>query len=288
MHQKKISACPGWLALSKDRLSFIYLPDRAEIVRKIFELSIGGLGSYSIANHLDRQNVPAFGPAPKWDHTTIDSILRNRATVGERQPKSYAGGGKKGLPVGAPIPDYYPAAIDEATFQAAQKARRRNLATGRGRKGENFTNIFAGLTTCAYCCGKIKFHNSNGHSKSLICERVLEGTGCIRMAWSYKNFESSVLHFLIHPALIECFVGEQRVILVDLAGQIKRLSLDPYNARFGIMSIMKVAVTRLELASAGSDPTPTLPEALICRDDPNRFFTIKLWNGSTYVGGPIV
>ena len=128
--------------------------------------------------------------------------------------RSYAGGSKKGLPVGAPIPDYYPAAIDEATFQAAQKARRRNLATGRGRKGENFTNIFAGLTTCAYCGGKIKFH-ANGDSKSLICERVLEGTGCIRMAWSYKNFESSVLYFLIHPALLECFVGEQRAILVD-------------------------------------------------------------------------
>jgi hypothetical protein len=240
---KKISACPGWLKLSEDRCSFIFLPDRAEIVRKIFELSIGGLGSYSIANHLNRQSVPAFGPSTSWDHTTIDSMLRNRATVGEHQPKSYAGGNKKGVPVGAPIPGYYPAVVDEATFQAAQLARRRNLATGRGRKGHNITNIFTGLTTCAYCASPVKFH-SNGNSKSLICTQVLNGTGCIRAAWSYRNFESSVLHFLAHPTLIEGLKDEKRRIMVELVGHTRQLSgVDTYDARFGIASILKHALS---------------------------------------------
>jgi hypothetical protein len=285
---KKLSACPGWLKLSEDRCSFIFLPDRAEIVRKIFELSIGGLGSYSIANHLDRQSIPAFGPSPSWDHTTIDYMLRNRATVGEHQPKSYAGGSKKGVPVGAPIPGYYPAVVDEATFQAAQLARRRNLAVGRGRKGHNITNIFTGLTTCAYCASSVKFH-SNGNSKSLICTQVLNGTGCIRVAWSYRNFESSVLHFLAHPALIEGLNDEKRRIMVELVGHTRQLSgLDTYDARFGIASILKRALSELKVASAGSDPTPTLHDALIRRDNPDRFFEIKLWNGPLYVGIPIM
>jgi hypothetical protein len=284
---KKISACPGWLKLSEDRCSFTFLPDRAEIVRKIFELSIGGLGSYSIANHLDRQGVPAFGPSTSWDHTTIDSMLRNRATVGEHQPKSYAGGSKKGVPVGAPIRGYYPAVVDEATFQAAQLARRRNLAIGRGRKGRNITNIFTGLTTCAYCASPIKFH-SNGNSKSLICTQVLNDTGCIRAAWSYRNFESSVLHFLAHPALVEGLGDEKRRIMVELVGHTRQLSgVDTYDARFGIASILKHALSELKVASAGSDPTPTLPDALIRRDNPDRFFEIKLWNGPLYVGIPI-
>ena len=85
---KKISACPGWLELSADRLSFIFVQQKAETVKKIFDLSIGGLGSYSIAGHLNRQGIPAFGTSPKWDHTTIDSMLRNKATFGEYQPKS--------------------------------------------------------------------------------------------------------------------------------------------------------------------------------------------------------
>jgi len=72
-------------------------------------------------------------------------MLRNRATVGEHQPRSYVGGSKKGTPIGDPISAYYPPVIDEATFQAAQEARRRNLLTGRGRKGNNIANLFTGL-----------------------------------------------------------------------------------------------------------------------------------------------
>ncbi len=285
---KKISACPSWLKLSEDRYSFVFLPDRAEIVRKIFALSIGGIGSYSIANHLNRQNVPPFGPSPKWDHTTIDSMLRNRATIGEHQPKSYAGGSKKGVPLGAAVPGYYPAVIDEATFQEAQAARQRNLATGRGRKGHNITNIFTGLPTCAYCGSPVKFH-SNGNSKSLICAKVLSGAGCIRVGWSYRNFESSVLHFLAHPALIEGLTDEKRKLMVELVGRVRQLPAleETYDARFRIASILKSALSELKLASAGSDPTPTLPDALIRRDNANRFFEIKLWDGPTYVGIPI-
>ncbi len=165
---KRISACPGWLDLSGDRRSFVFVPEKAQVVREIFELSIGGLGSYAIADRLNRKGVPPFGPSPTWDHTTIDGMLRSRATLGEYQPKSWAGGTKKGVPVGAPIANYYPAVIDETTFQAAQVARQRHLATGRGRKGNNIANLFTGLTTCAYCEGPVKFH-SNGDSKSLIC-----------------------------------------------------------------------------------------------------------------------
>lgn len=249
---KKISACPGWLNLSEDRHSFIFVPDKAEIVRKISELSIGGLGSYSIANHLNRQNLPAFGPSPKWDHTTIDSMLRNRATVGEYQPKSWAGGRKKGIPVGDPVPGYYPAVIDEATFQAAQIARQRNLATGRGRKGLNITNIFTGLTTCAYCASPVKFH-STGNSKSLICAQVLCGTGCIRAAWSYRNFERSVLHFLTHPTLIESLKDEKRKTrLVELVRHVENLStVDSYDARFGDRVHAEAGPLRVEACERG-------------------------------------
>jgi hypothetical protein len=49
---RKLRACPGWLGLSEDRTSFVFLRDRAEIVRKIFELSVAGLGGYTIAKQL--------------------------------------------------------------------------------------------------------------------------------------------------------------------------------------------------------------------------------------------
>jgi Recombinase len=284
---KKLSACPGWLGLSADRTSFVFLPDRAEIVQKIFELSIGGVGSYSIANYLNQQNVPAFGPSPTWDHSTIDAMLRSRATIGEHQPKSYAGGSKKGIPIGSPIPNYYPAVVDEATFEAAQKARHQNLLSNRGRKGRHVTNLFSGVTSCEYCSSPVKFH-SNGDAKSLMCSKVLSGSGCIRSAWSYRNFERSVLHFIAHPAIAETLSDPKREILATLVGHIRRLSgPNLYSERIEITSMLKTIVSDLKLACAGSEPTQTLPDALIRRDKPGRFFRLTLCEGPTYVGFPI-
>ena len=80
---KKIMNTPGWLALNEDRTAFVYLPDRAEIVREIFDLSIGGLGGYSIAKLLNSRNVPSFGTSGKWDQSTIHNMLTSRAPIGE-------------------------------------------------------------------------------------------------------------------------------------------------------------------------------------------------------------
>lgn len=281
---KKISACPSWLALTEDRQSFVFLPERAEIVRKIFELAIGGLGSYAIANHLRRENISAFGPSRAWDHTTIDSMLRNRATFGEHQPKSYAGGSKKGVSVGPPVAGYYPVAIDEATFDAAQAARRQNLVSGRGRKGNNIANIFSGLLTCAYCRSEMKFH-SNGDAKSLICARVLKNEGCIRTAWSYRDFETNVLYFLAHPALSERLSDKQTEIISDLVKHIKLLSEDQiYSTRLSIALLLKKIVSELRISSAGPEPKPRLSKALIRRDVSGRFFEIRLWDSPLYKG----
>src|ERR1700676_1592344 len=57
---KKLMGCPGWLELSDDRTSFVFMPDRAAIVRRIFEASISGLGGYTIASRLNAQEGPAF------------------------------------------------------------------------------------------------------------------------------------------------------------------------------------------------------------------------------------
>src|ERR1700712_1076680 len=130
---KKLSACPGWLKLSDDRTSFILTPDRAEVVRGIFDDSIAGLGSYTIAKRLNAKKVPPFGTSGRWDPSTVDNMLRSRATIGEHQPKQYRK--RKAFPTGNPVRDYYPAVIEESIFEAAQVARQKNLASSRGRKG---------------------------------------------------------------------------------------------------------------------------------------------------------
>ena len=101
---KKIKNTPGWLALNEDRTAFVYLPDRAEIVREIFDLNIGGLGGYSIAKLFNSRNVPAFGTSGKWDQSTIHNMLTNRATIGEYQKKQTWEG--KEYPICNPVSGY--------------------------------------------------------------------------------------------------------------------------------------------------------------------------------------
>jgi hypothetical protein len=281
--KKKISAAPSWLGLTDDRTSFVFLPDRAKVVQKIFELAIGGMGSYAIANYLDDQKVPPFTQSPQWDNTTIDSMLRNRATYGEYQPKSFAAGHKKGVPSGPPISDYYPAVIDKSTFESAQVARQQNLAH-RGRKGNHLANIFGDLCACAYCASEIMFHRIS-NVQVLVCERVLHDGGCSRSAWTYKDFETTVLAFLAHPALLDKVHGEQRKLLLRLVEEINGLSSDQpqrYARRVNISILLKQIVSGLLVHSAGSLRLPRHSSAQIRKDMDGRFIEIELRHGPSY------
>ena len=282
---KKLMARPGWLELSDDRTSFIFMPDRAEIVRRIFELSIAGLGGYTIAKQFNLKGVPPFGPSSRWDQSTIHNLLRNRATIGEYQLKRNRNG--KRIPEGDPIPDYYPPVIEESLFQAAQAARRKNLASGRGRKGWLITNLFAGIPTCAYCGSAVKFH-SNGHAKSLICSKVMAGDGCYRMAWSYRDFENSFLEFVKNHGSDVTTEPCEREALAELVKHIRSLSgPDVYDARMGIAISLKATVSELKIASAGPTPIAGKPDARIRRDGPGRYFEIRFRGGSAHTGFPV-
>jgi hypothetical protein len=279
---KKISACPAWLGLTEDRTSFVFLSDRAAIVKMIYELSIAGLGGYTIAKRLTAKNVPVFGPSPKWDQSTIHNMLINRATVGEYRPKRKLNG--KVISIGAPIPDYYPPVINESLFQAAQAARQKNLSSGRGRKGRLITNLFAGLPTCAYCGSQVKFY-SNGKDKSLICSKVLAGQGCYRMAWSYRNFESSFFQLIETRGLDRTIEASEREILETLSGHIRVLpGANVYDARIAIAINLKANLAVLRIASAGSSPSPGEPHARIRRDHPGRHFEIRFRGGLACTG----
>jgi hypothetical protein len=282
---KKLRGCPGWLGLSEDRTSFIFMPDRAEIVRRIFELSIAGVGGYTIAKQFNAKKVPPFGPSPKWDQSTIHNLLRNRATIGEHQPKQYRN--RKEFPVGEPIPNYYPPVIEESLFQTAQVARRKNLSSGRGRKGRLITNIFAGIPTCAYCASPIRFH-SNGNAKSLICSRLIKGTGCYRMAWSYRDFENSFLEFVKNLGSDSTIGPSERKAVAELVSLIQALSgTDLYDARMGIAIALKSMVSELKIASAGANPVVGKPNSRIRRDGAGRYFEVRFRGGSSRIGFPI-
>ena len=76
--------------------------------------------------------------------------------------------------------------------------------------------------------------------------------------------------------------------MAELIDRIKQLSgSNDYDVRLEIASLLKQVVSELKLANAGSQPMRTLPGALIRRDNPERLFEIKLWDGPKFIGIPI-
>jgi hypothetical protein len=283
--ETKLSSCPAWLELSEDKLSFVRNDERANVVKMIFELSIAGLGGYTIAKQLNEKQVPVFGPSPRWDQSTIHNLLVNRATYGEHQPKIYPMG--KECPNGDPIPGYYPAIITTELFETAQLVRRNNLTFGRGRKGKFITNLFPNLLTCGHCGSRVKFH-SNGNAKSLICSQVIDRAGCYRMAWSVRSFENALFDLIQRLAVDETVEEDERQKFNLFVPHIRALTgPNNYDGRMSIFILLKRLVSELKVGSVGKNAEPTKPAARIRRDGPGRYLEIKLCGGRSHVGLPI-
>lgn len=138
---------PAWVEERDGKLHLI--PDRAETVRRIFEMSGAGHGTFSIMRRLVENGVPAFGErkvkegkgrsafSGKWSASYLHIILKDRRAVGEFQPR------KGGRPDGDPIPDYFPRVVSDEAWERARRG-----AEGRHRKGVrdgSAVNVFAGL-----------------------------------------------------------------------------------------------------------------------------------------------
>jgi DNA invertase Pin-like site-specific DNA recombinase len=195
---KLTEMAPAWLKLDEDRTAYSLIPDRVELVQRMFEWSKDGIGSETIARRLNQQGLPTWGTrsADRWHASYIKKILDNRAVLGEFQPHTLISG--KRIPEGDPAPDYFPRIISDEEFVLAKTARQSRRTNSAGRKGLTFSNLFSGFLRCGYCNGSMVYVNK-GHSgpraKLLVCARAKEGNGCHYVPWEYPQFERSVLTY---------------------------------------------------------------------------------------------
>jgi DNA invertase Pin-like site-specific DNA recombinase len=195
--QPMTARCPAWLRLSPDRCSYELIPERVEIVRKIFADSAVGLGMYSIAVRLNKAGVPAFVGKNGWHRSYLAKTLENRAVLGEFQPHVKVDGRR--VPEGEPIRSYFPAIVSEELFYRAQHSRSQRKIGGAGRKGPGYANLFTGLARCAYCHSTIAFENKGSGTRGgtyLVCGNAQRGRGCDATRWRYEDFEASFLAFV--------------------------------------------------------------------------------------------
>jgi DNA invertase Pin-like site-specific DNA recombinase len=131
---------PLWVEERGGKL--VAISERAAVVRRIFELSLSGMGLYAIMTTLTKEKVPAFGRSGRWSVTYLDMILSDRRALGEFQPRL-----RSGETEGQPLANYFPAIVTEEQWERVRMgARKRHRKPGRIG---NRVNVFQGLLKSA-------------------------------------------------------------------------------------------------------------------------------------------
>lgn len=182
---------PGWVRLREDRSGFDLIPERAEVVRRVFDLTLAGQGQHAIAQTLNRESVPVFGRGKMWHRSYIKKMLANPSVVGLHTPHRVerVEGRKRRIPT-EPVEDYFPGVVDRETFERVAA-----LTTGRGTgaAGSGLANLLAGLAVCPKCGSTMTRVNKGSRSRpAYVCVMAKYGKGC-----AYKSVPCEEVEFAV-------------------------------------------------------------------------------------------
>ncbi len=214
--------CPAWLKLSPTRDGFEVLPDRAAIVREIFERSSAGEGKRSITLDLNRRGIKPWGrgksQATAWHPSYVQKILANPAVVGEFQPFTKPRGSTQRVRIGDPVANYYPAVVSEESWASVRGKR----TSGRGNDGlrGQVRNLLTGLCRCGSCGGpmayQLKSHEGTRmrggvaapqkQASYLSCSLRVRGGDCDHeVHYRYEPLEEGIVGAFLQTALTDRF-----------------------------------------------------------------------------------
>jgi DNA invertase Pin-like site-specific DNA recombinase len=163
---------PNWLEATPDGWKLI--PEHAKTVMDIFELSAQGIGATTIAKQFNEQKRPVINSKRKlgtdWQPNRIGTLLRNRAVIGEYQPRTFGKEGQREN-AGEAIAGYYPSAIPDELFWRVQSlVTERSRRKSGHRRDAGYNNILGGILSCGYCGSRMyldKKHNKLDNSPSV-------------------------------------------------------------------------------------------------------------------------
>lgn len=185
--------CPGWVRLRSDRSGFDLIDDRAAVVRRVFDMTLGGKGQHDIAGTLNREGIPVFGRGKIWHRSYIKKMLADPSVVGTFTPHRIERiEGKKVRVPTEPVEGYFPAAINAEIFERAQ-------AQGGGRAAVSKSptaNILASLAKCPQCGSTMTRVNKGGKKGGrpyLVCTVAKAGAGCEYRQVRLEEVESTIL-----------------------------------------------------------------------------------------------
>jgi len=235
------SLLPFWLTCKRDPLTgqrgkIEEHPVYADIVRRIFDEYLAGWGKAAIAKRLNTDGVPTPPRNPgskkhamRWRDATIGRTLASAATYGAYQPhidrEHPDGTVTLHDPYGQPVAGYYPAVIDQATFDAVAALRELNRVkagvpmNSTGVPGE-VKHILAFLARCPVCQSSMtRVSKTKGTAPRYMCSKALSGAAgaCVRTYVPVADVERALCAAADQLAAaapgIDATVGESLVLI---------------------------------------------------------------------------
>ena len=191
------SKCPAWLHRVGD--CFELLPERAETVRRIFDMTLEGAGQHKIAETFNREQMKPWGRAKHWQRSYIAKILSNPAVEGTLTPHSLEhDGSRKFRKALDQVPGYYPRAVASDVWANVRAMQASGRGPPRGRHASSpVQNILAGLAACPICQRTMtRVHKGARSRPSLVCASAKAGAGCIYRSVRYADVEAALVRGL--------------------------------------------------------------------------------------------
>jgi DNA invertase Pin-like site-specific DNA recombinase len=181
-----------WLQLLDGK--YVVIPERVEIVQRVFKETIKGHGYVAIARDLNADKIPAFRGGT-WCATSVGEMLKNRSVLGEWLPKD-------GGPV---IENYFPRIIDSETFQLAEEAMSKRSIQRVTKQSASF-QVWQQCGFCSICASPMYLLSKNKKFvggklytyKYLLCSNKRKGlcmdAATIRLADSEAAFKEILVN----------------------------------------------------------------------------------------------
>jgi DNA invertase Pin-like site-specific DNA recombinase len=191
---------PAWIAWSDERKAYELVPDRAAIVREIFERTDAGDGIDRIAKDLNQRGIDTWGGRPgqrkanHWRGSYMRKVLMSSAPIGAFTPHyveyDEITRARRDVPMD-PIVNMFPAVVGEELYW---RVNRRFASTApRGKNARHDPkSIVAGIMRCANC-GNMVTRVSKGIYVYLVCSRAnMRAQGCKYLAVPYGAVEAAL------------------------------------------------------------------------------------------------
>lgn len=191
---------PAWLTWSDNEARYELIPERADIVREMFERADKGEGLTRIARDLNQRGVPTWPrsgsqrTADHWRTSYVRKVLTSSAPIGTFTPHTTTHDettrARRDEPM-APVENLFPVAVDAETYWRVNRKLSTKAARGRNAR-QPPKSIVSGIIFCA-TCGHAVTRVAKGDYVYLVCSRAnMRAEGCDYRAVRYDTVDKAL------------------------------------------------------------------------------------------------